>query len=720
MTRWFLATAVTFTFPVIASDDGQTPQGNPLRDKYVTAQKSLQAGKLSESCELFAELAKDNQFPLNDLAFIRARQSCGPESEKTNDYDYKSYQSKPWLWPLAIEVALAEKEKANDYKALSDIYFEKSKLAQLVNEKVELTEKAIAFAKKAKKPTKEILPLTVRLYNLAPRKKANPSRLEWLDVATDFRRAREFQKALAQYEKILKNPKSNLDDKYRSYLGIKATRKLMEDKPKFLKASDELVKFCAAQSKPPHKKAARDKFMKRYYDALIAEARATWTEGDVKKAIRTLEKTEKEFKNKLSINEVYWLRGRIEEEKKNYEQALSWLEKAEGECKDDCILKEKILWNSAWSSFKLKRYADAISRFEHVFQKSENPFAKPKFKFWKGKSYQASDDSGNANRVFEELTQEDPIGYYGFLAHRELGKEIPQATKYVSGFSEANALEIKDTFSITDSGKYVYWLISVGEEDSAGVYLDHIFDIFKKNKEFLSTESYLLDFFSAYAHSNNFLKMFSQMATLPNDLRNKILTTAPGMVFPQPFNETVNEAAKRFNVKAELIYAIMRQESSFNPNARSPADAFGLMQLVPRMAKSAAENLDVKYKKDTDLYDPKINIILGANYLNTLWRRYSGQFVLVSASYNASEKAIRTWINTRYFDDPLLFIEDVPYEETQNYIKLVLRNYIYYSALNSTDGGLKFPDWALANLSDFRSKDGKPRKPADQNPYPKK
>ncbi len=718
MTPLYLAAAVIFmfAFPVIATDEAQTLQDNPRREKYVKAQKLMkEKNKLPEACGLFVDLAKDNQFPLSDLAFIRARQTCGPSSEKTNDYDYKSYQGKPWLWPLALEVAFAEKEMSKDYGALADIYFEKSKLAQLLNEKVDFTEKAISFAKKAKKPSKEIFPLTQRLYNLAPRKKPNAPRAEWLDVATDFRRARDFKKALAQYEKILKNPKSNLDDKYRSYLGIKATRKLMEDKPKFLKASDDLVKFCATQSRPPHKKATRDKFMKRYFDALIAESRATWTEGNVKKAIRTLEKTEKEFKGKLSINEVYWLRGRIEEEKKNYEQALSWLEKAELEC-NDCVLKEKILWNAAWSSFKLKRYADAISRFEHVFQASENPFAKPKFKFWKGKSYQASDDSGNANRVFEELTREDPIGYYGFLAHRELGKEIPQATKYISGFSQADALEIKDTFSITDSGKYAYWLISVGEEEAAGVYLDHIFDILKQSREFLSTESHLLDFFSAYAHSNNFLKMFSQMAKLPNDMRNKILTSAPGMVFPQPFNEVVDAAAKRFGVKAELIYAIMRQESSFNPNARSPADAFGLMQLVPRMAKSAAENLDVKYKNDTDLYDPKINIILGANYLNTLWKRYSGQFVLVSASYNASEKAIRSWIDTRYFDDPLIFIEDVPYEETQNYIKLVLRNYIYYSALNSTDGGLKFPDWALANLSDFRSKEGRPRKPAVQAP----
>ncbi len=156
MTRWFLATAVTFTFPVIA-DEGQTSPPNPLREKYVTAQKLMRANS-KESCEIFAELAKDNQFPLSDLAFIRARQTCGPESDKTNDYEYKSYQNKPWLWPLALEVALAEKENSKDYISLSEIYFEKSKLAQLVNEKVDLTEKSIFLLKKQRNRPKTSSP----------------------------------------------------------------------------------------------------------------------------------------------------------------------------------------------------------------------------------------------------------------------------------------------------------------------------------------------------------------------------------------------------------------------------------------------------------------------------------------------------------------------------------------------------------------------------------
>jgi len=200
------------------------------------------------------------------------------------------------------------------------------------------------------------------------------------------------------------------------------------------------------------------------------------------------------------------------------------------------------------------------------------------------------------------------------------------------------------------------------------------------------------------------LKLFARVGELPVTERNLILAKHPDMVFPQPFSREVSEAAEKYGVKSELIYAIMRQESAFNPMARSPADAFGLMQLIPRVAKLAAKSSGVPLKENKDLYKPEVNIPLGAAFLKDLWQRYDGQFVLVAASYNASEAAIRSWINTRFFDDPIRFIEDIPYDETQGYVKLVLRNFIFYSRLSSKGEAILFPEWCLANLHEFKGK----------------
>ena len=139
----------------------------------------------------------------------------------------------------------------------------------------------------------------------------------------------------------------------------------------------------------------------------------------------------------------------------------------------------------------------------------------------------------------------------------------------------------------------------------------------------------------------------------------------------------------------------MRQESAFNPDARSHMDAFGLMQLIPQVAKASARANAINYKKPEDLYKPHINIPLGSAHLRKLWDHYNGQLVLTVASYNASQKAIAGWLKTRFRGDSLEFIEDIPYEETRNYVKLVLRNMITYQAISSSKNGVEFPEWAL-------------------------
>ncbi|MEK7355080.1 MAG: lytic transglycosylase domain-containing protein, partial [Bdellovibrionota bacterium] len=158
--------------------------------------------------------------------------------------------------------------------------------------------------------------------------------------------------------------------------------------------------------------------------------------------------------------------------------------------------------------------------------------------------------------------------------------------------------------------------------------------------------------------------------------------------------------SSRFDVQTELIYSIMRQESSFNPMARSHADAFGLMQLIPEAAKKAAPMSGIELKSHEDLYGPETNIPLGTAFVRGLMNRWKGRYIPTVASYNASEKAIEGWIKSRYRGDPLEFIEDVPYDETKGYIKLVTRNFVFYKRLNSGGAPIPFPEWCLAGLGD--------------------
>ncbi len=143
-----------------------------------------------------------------------------------------------------------------------------------------------------------------------------------------------------------------------------------------------------------------------------------------------------------------------------------------------------------------------------------------------------------------------------------------------------------------------------------------------------------------------------------------------------------------------LLLAVARQESAFNPRARSIANARGLLQILPRTGR--------KFKKRLDLYDPNSNIEVGSRYLYELLRHLNGNLPLALASYNAGPERVSNWINRYPVDNPVLFTDLIPFRETREYVASVLRNYYWYRRMNSA-GDEKFVDLVFeAQLSPER------------------
>ena len=179
------------------------------------------------------------------------------------------------------------------------------------------------------------------------------------------------------------------------------------------------------------------------------------------------------------------------------------------------------------------------------------------------------------------------------------------------------------------------------------------------------------------------------------------MQTYAAFLFAKPYSELVEAAAQKFSIPKELIYAIMRQESAFNPFARSPADAFGLMQLTLGTAKNIAKAASRHVSSAKDLYDPATSIDLGAALLAQLFAS-KNQLVFVAASYNASQTALDKWLQMYPATDILEFIEDIPYEETLGYVKLIIRNIVFYQRLEATQD-IFFCQWCLDSLQSPRN-----------------
>jgi len=158
------------------------------------------------------------------------------------------------------------------------------------------------------------------------------------------------------------------------------------------------------------------------------------------------------------------------------------------------------------------------------------------------------------------------------------------------------------------------------------------------------------------------------------------------LAYPRPYVELVNEQAKRNALSPALIYAIMREESAFDAEAHSPAEAFGLMQLILPTARTAAKALGLPHDR-ISLLRPSVNIPLGARVLGKYRDQFPQDPLLAIAAYNAGPGAARRWRSDRPGTSFDLWVELIPYVETRRYIKRVLGSAAVYAIVYDEGSG---------------------------------
>jgi len=160
--------------------------------------------------------------------------------------------------------------------------------------------------------------------------------------------------------------------------------------------------------------------------------------------------------------------------------------------------------------------------------------------------------------------------------------------------------------------------------------------------------------------------------------------------FPTQYQDLVETQAKATQLDASWIFAMMRQESAFMHDARSAVGAVGLMQLMPRTAKSVAKSLKQKRPGYKDLIKPERNIQLGSSYLKQVYEELGNHPVLAIAAYNAGPHKVKKWLPENGSMPADIWIELIPYKETRRYVKSVLAyTVIYAEKLDQTTFKLK-------------------------------
>ena len=483
-------------------------------------------------------------------------------------------------------------------------------------------------------------------------------------MATGHFLAKRYKDAISNYERLLAQKVP-----YERYLlqQVYLSAKQLGD----LRLQNETLTTLTGEPTEPKKPETSN--------SIVQLARFQWNNDETAIARTLLEGVlKKEVNLKAKI-----LLSRIDAEARNYSSALYQLDSIVRENPNSNEAEEALFW-SAWYLYLDHRFAEAKRQFalyRERYGKNSN-FYQASY-FWEAMATDALGDKDAENQILLSLAQADPFSYYGLLAQRELGQLPLKRPEPVPQMKFTRDLLTNTPKAYLEWLKFAERLIAVGLDELGLFYLEAAI----KMGVDADALPWRLRLYSAqlYIQANKQLAGIQQIYKLKTEQ-----PTLPDwyiwLLYPRPYWNEITKAAKEFEIDPYMIISIMRQESAFNPKALSPADAYGLMQLLPATASNIAKQFHLPVPKTGELFDPSINIPLGTANIKDLLKRFRGRWVLVLASYNASPKMASKWLDTRWRPESLEFIEEIPYTETRTYVKLIIRNYLTYRALYQPDG----------------------------------
>ena len=151
-------------------------------------------------------------------------------------------------------------------------------------------------------------------------------------------------------------------------------------------------------------------------------------------------------------------------------------------------------------------------------------------------------------------------------------------------------------------------------------------------------------------------------------------------LYPLKYSEYVQKYAEEYNMDKYMVYAIIKAESNFDENAKSSSNAIGLMQIMKTTALETANKMDFEVTEE-ELFKPEINIKIGLKYFTYLLNHYNNNYPLAIIAYNAGMGNVDSWIKNGTIKEDGTDIENVPYKETNNYVRKILRDYEIYKGL---------------------------------------
>jgi len=342
--------------------------------------------------------------------------------------------------------------------------------------------------------------------------------------------------------------------------------------------------------------------------------------------------------------------------------ALKYFAKVQAADFDDAAFEWRAraaLWAGDWTLA-----ADAIAAMPDALRQTG------RWRYWAARAAEQAHDTALAQQLYRSVTGED--NYYAAMAAARLDEPVqPHPEKLLRDRSALRAIEQLPAFVRARELLRANLRREANTEWQSGYEM--LGEAARPQTIHLAAE---WGWFDQAVGTATQLRVFNDYALL----------------YPQPFDREVRAAAKLTSVDPHLIYGVLRQESLYRTDAVSAAGAYGLLQLIPSTARHTAQHWERPRPSPSDLFDPAVNVTLGAGQLRMLLDRFSGQTAVALAGYNAGPTAVARWLPTDAVDADV-WVENIPFNETRGYVQRVLWHSLVFAWLRSgnaqrTDGWL--------------------------------
>jgi len=334
------------------------------------------------------------------------------------------------------------------------------------------------------------------------------------------------------------------------------------------------------------------------------------------------------------------------------------------------------------SYYRLEAYARAEDVFRSIINSRRDNFHRERASYWLAKVYNRINRQAEAEKIYLTLSQNLFEGYYAIKSYLQVNSSIDQIVAShgklrhkenpLRQYSQslANVMDnfarlfiiqdlLGDSYAHEELEEKKYRATTLGEWIALA-------EVYKRLEAYHRA-------YRVYDYING--KYF---ADLPNEEKPFLLKES----YPLYYDNIIDRYCKLRFLDKNMILAIIRAESGYDRHAHSWANAYGLMQLIPPTANAVADEINLNLTSIKMLFDAELNINLGTYYFKKLLDQFDNRVEYALAAYNAGPHRVNRWQNITPDDEIDLFVENIEFSQTRNYVRKVMRNYWIYTFLD--------------------------------------